>query len=94
MAGHKDTILELDGSDYILTFQTIQRNGYKDGNLLEGPKSSWLGYSLLPEGISYQIISTTKISLTWIEKVDNFRFFDNMALSKILVCVKQLPRFP
>ena len=74
MAGNKDIILEFNGSDGILTFQTIQRNGYKDGNLLEGPKSSWLGYSLLPEGISYQIISTSKIPITWIEKFNNFRF--------------------
>ena len=54
MADKKDIILELNGSDDILTFQTIQGNGYKDDNLFEGPKSSWLGYSLLPEGISYQ----------------------------------------
>ena len=29
--------------------KAIQRNGYGD-TLLNGPKSSWLGYSLLPEG--------------------------------------------
>ena len=31
--------------------KAIQRNGYGD-TLLNGPKSSWLGYSLLPEGKS------------------------------------------
>ena len=30
--------------------QAIQKNGYDDRNLNDGPKSSWLGYSLLPEG--------------------------------------------
>ena len=34
----------------IAAFQAIQRNGYGDA-LLNGPKSSWLGYSLLPKGI-------------------------------------------
>jgi hypothetical protein len=34
---------------FIEGWQTIQRNGYGD-TLLNGPKSSWLGYSLLPEG--------------------------------------------
>ena len=74
MADKKDIILELNGSDDILTFQTIQGNRYKDGNLFEGPKSSWFGYSLLPEGISYQIVSTSKIPLTWIDKFNIFRF--------------------
>ena len=74
MAGNKDIILEFNGSDGILTFQTIQRNGYKDGNLFEGPKSSWLGYSMLPEGISYQISLRTKMPLSWIEKVTIFVF--------------------
>ena len=32
-----------------MVFKAIQRNGYDD-TLLNGPKSSWLGYSLLPEG--------------------------------------------
>ena len=27
----------------------IQKNGY-DNTLMDGPKSSWLGYSLLPKG--------------------------------------------
>ena len=31
-------------------FQAIQKNGYDDSSLNDGPKSSWLGYSLLPEG--------------------------------------------
>jgi len=35
---------------FIKGWQTIQRNGYNDGSLNDGPKSSWLGYSLLPEG--------------------------------------------
>ena len=30
--------------------QAIQKNGYEDGNLVDGPQSSWLGYSLLPQG--------------------------------------------
>ena len=32
-----------------MVFKAIQRNGYDD-TLMNGPKSSWLGYSLLPEG--------------------------------------------
>ena len=74
MAGNEDTILELNGCDGILTFQIIQKNGYKDGDLFDGPKSSWLGYSLLSEGISYQISLTTKIPLSWIEKMTIFVF--------------------
>jgi len=34
---------------FIEGWQAIQRNGYGDA-LLNGPKSSWLGYSLLPKG--------------------------------------------
>jgi len=34
---------------FIEGWQAIQRNGYDD-TLMNGPKSSWLGYSLLPEG--------------------------------------------
>ena len=90
MAENKDIILELNGSDDILTFQTIQGNGYKDGNLFEGPKSSWLGYSLLPEGISYQIISTSKIPLYLDWQIEQFSPSGKKVLSKILVCVKQL----
>ena len=75
MAGNEDTILELNGCDGILTFQIIQKNGYKDGDLFDGPKPSWLGYSLLPEGISYQISLTTKIPLSWIEKMTIFVFW-------------------
>ena len=33
--------------------QAIQKNGYEDGNLTDGPQSSWLGYSLLPQGGCY-----------------------------------------
>ena len=36
--------------DNILMLQTIQSNGYNIDSLKNGPKSSWLGYSLLPEG--------------------------------------------
>ena len=32
-----------------MVFKAIQKNGYDD-TLMNGPKSSWLGYSLLPEG--------------------------------------------
>ena len=85
MAGNKDIILEFNGSDGILTFQTIQRNGYKDGNLFEGPKSSWLGYSLLPEGISYQIISTTKFPSPGLEKLTIFVFSTAGALVVVTV---------
>ena len=35
--------------DCYFIFQAIQKNGYND-SLIDGPKSSWLGYSLLPEG--------------------------------------------
>jgi len=35
-------------------WQTIQKNGYNDGSLNDGPKSSWLGYSLLPQGSSIE----------------------------------------
>ena len=43
---------------YIDAFQAIQKNGYDDSSLNDGPKSSWLGYSLLPEG-EWTIIATT-----------------------------------
>ena len=32
-----------------MVFKAIQKNGYDD-TLMNGPKSSWLGYSMLPEG--------------------------------------------
>merc|ERR1712032_156151 len=35
---------------FIEGWQAIQKNGYDDNSLNDGPKSSWLGYSLLPEG--------------------------------------------
>jgi len=34
---------------FIEGWQAIQRNGYDD-TLMNGPRSSWLGYSMLPEG--------------------------------------------
>ena len=34
----------------MICIQAIQKNGYEDSSLNDGPKSSWLGYSLLPEG--------------------------------------------
>ena len=33
-----------------ILLKMIQKNGY-DNTLMDGPKSSWLGYSLLPKGI-------------------------------------------
>ena len=35
----------------------IQKNGYNEENLNDGPESSWLGYSLLPKG--YIVTATT-----------------------------------
>ena len=32
------------------SLQMIQKNGYDEENLNDGPESSWLGYSLLPKG--------------------------------------------
>ena len=40
-------VLKLVSKNRIL-FQVIQKNGYE--KLIDGPKSSWLGHSLLPEG--------------------------------------------
>ena len=41
----------------ISRIQMIQKNGYNEENLNDGPESSWLGYSLLPKG--YIVTVTT-----------------------------------
>merc|ERR1719222_1031098 len=62
LAGEEETsadIVDLFADDhevwahsFIEGWQVIQKNGYD--NLNDGPKSSWLGYSLLPEGSSVE----------------------------------------
>ena len=40
----------------------IQKNGY-DNTLMDGPKSSWLGYSLLPKGKTFHNIHQSQMLL-------------------------------
>ena len=41
--------------------QRIQKSGYEE-SLEDGPQSSWLGYSLLPEGAILSFSFPTKLS--------------------------------
>merc|ERR1712088_705178 len=49
--------------EFLEGWQMIQKNGY-DNTLKDGPKSSWLGYSLLPKGsdISFPLLFTENLN--------------------------------
>ena len=44
----QDVVKQIKPGHINILFEVIQKNGYDKLN--DGPKSSWLGYSLLPEG--------------------------------------------
>lgn len=71
---------ELWARTFLETWQKMQANGYD--NLADGPKSSWIGYSMLPDaGMCNMFISNRE----WIFICVPFLVFELISLLNIAV---------